>query len=309
LLAMDESDLSNKLDHIPQNYSILPKSTEAATIDGMFMDVSISIEKTEDASDILKESSASDVQASASFMFGSASVSHSHSKASNNVETSFLSQNMEIGFRVAKVSFDRGGWFNPSLFNMSKAFFHLADFKAGDGLNVAAIKNGTTVDKTKTLLPSFPTGFVIAKDITIKISDVTDVSKYSKTVEESSTQGSGGLFCFSVSGGSSSKSVAESSFSGHNGKDFYMRIPGPQILGYFQQFVEKDESAPYEAMFGQEEVNPLVAALNEFNEANTHLPDVQEVDAELKTMEKLIEKGNGVSSPVGTSQPVPADKN
>ena len=74
-----------------------------------------------------------------------------------------------------------------------------------------------------------------------------------------------------------------------------MRIPGPQILGYFQQFVEDDKSAPYEPMFGQTEVNPLVQALNEFNDANTHLPDVQEVDGEQKSLETMIEtrsKGN-----------------
>ena len=59
---------------------------------------------------------------------------------------------------------------------------------------------------------------------------------------------SGGIFGFRCSNAESAKSNSETAYSGTAGKYFYIRIPGPQILGWFQEPVAKDLSEPYQAL-------------------------------------------------------------
>lgn len=287
---------------LPKQYDLIPKKSEEAEIDGFFTDVVIKVSSGELDEKSKAASSSSQFSADVSVGFASASVDHQHATASNEIEKSFLSSDMEIGLRVAKVSFDRGGWFNPALFDMTNSFYHLAKLKAGAGFSKDEEKNNAAMAKyagEKTdfdyLMPSFPVAMVIAKDITIKVTSNESASKYSRKVESESTSASGGVFGFSVSGGKSSQSMAESSFHGHTDKSFYMRIPGPQILGYYQQFVKEDKSLPYEAMFNDKDKDkeeaPLMKALHEFDiQAKDQLPSVQEIEGAEKLAQSIAER-------------------
>lgn len=302
LTKIVKTQLKEELAKLPKHYDLIPKSSEEAEIDGFFNDITIKISHSETEEQIRSESESTEVHGSISLGFFSASASYSHSKASNSMESKFLSNDIEIGMRVAKVSFDRGGWFNPALFDMSKSFFHLAKLKAGAGFSKNEDKYRKAQNKLENsndydyMLPSFPVAMVIAKDITIKVTSEEDISTFSKEVESESMSGNAGLFCFSVSGGKSSSSMAESSFHGHDSKSFYIRIPGPQILGYYQQFVKDDESTHYSPMIkdGKED-SLLMKALHEFDlPPAEELPSIQEVTpAELDSMRKLIEKSGG----------------
>ena len=163
-----------------------------------------------------------------------------------------LNKKLEIGFRVKKVSIDRGGWFNPTIFKLSDNYYRLADIRVSKGLTKTDVHKASSAGmnsaaqlnelvtyeaevngehkKLSYVLPSFPTGFVIAKDITIRIQcDKTSAESSRKYMEQSDARG-GGIFGFRANSGSSSKSQSESAYFVSTSNFFYIRIPGPQIL-------------------------------------------------------------------------------
>ncbi len=257
---------------------VLPTTRENTEADGMFMDVVIKSNELEQSSAKDSQSTSSTTSWKVNLWFGSASGSRSSSSASSSQEDRFMSKEFEMGFRVAKVTFDRGGWFNPQLFRMSHAFYRLADLRAGAGLSVQDVQDATDLDaltsyrngskSLKYQLPAYPTAMIIAKDITIKIKSSESESRSNKSAMESSSSAGGGLFCFSASSSSQSKSAAESSFHGQKGEYFYIKIPGPQILGYFLQFVPEDNAAPYQPMWQDGKESAAAEAFRMFDELN-----------------------------------------
>lgn len=202
--------------------------------------------------------------------FWSAGGSHSTQSASESQKKLELNKRLEIGFRIKKVSIDRGGWFNPTIFKLSDNYYRLADIRVSKGLTKddirdasaagtntgARLKSLVTYDaevdgETKKLsyvLPAFPTGFVIAKDITIRIqSSQAESESNRKYMEQSDTRG-GGIFGFRASSASSSKSQSESAYLGSTANYFYIRIPGPQILGWFLELTPADNASPYQSL-------------------------------------------------------------
>lgn len=158
--------------------------------------------------------------------------SYENKEQGSDTKKDFWEQNsdmdLQIGLRVKKVSFDRGGWFNPTIFKMSKSYYHLTDMKR--------------------LLPSFPTGFVIAKDVTIKFKYGEQGSESCKQYLEVNNTSNGGILGFRCNNSNSSKGVNETAYSGTSDNYFYIRIPGPQIIGWFQQKTDDDISESYKAM-------------------------------------------------------------
>lgn len=256
----------------------LPKevSAEDAEIQGMFTDILLKISDSSSSSSTSSSSQASASKWGVSLWFASASGSSSQSSASSQQRSSFFSQEMEIGFRVAKVSFDRGGWFNPQIFKMSHAFSRLADTYVSPGLTVdrlanlnqgqlaALLKDGNGHSYT---LPAFPVAFVVAKDITIKVKKSSMTSAAAKSVVESASASSGGFLCFSASSSSSSKSSSESVMHGSHGEYYYIRIPGPQILGYFLQMVPQDNADRYVPSTDPNGKNPIIDAFKLYDAA------------------------------------------
>jgi hypothetical protein len=267
------------------------KQTEAdAEISGMFQDIVIKISNSSETSEQSLDTQAKSSKWGVSLWFASASGQSNSASATSSQRTEFFNQEIEIGFRVAKVSFDRGGWFNPQLFKMSHAFYHLADLRVAPGLSIDQIKdksqseidNLTKYDeigadgkptgrKNKHILPSFPVAMAIAKDITIKVKTTADKSTNAKSVVENSSASSGGFLCFSVSSASSSKNSSESTFHGHQGEFYYIRIPGPQVIGYFLQFVSQDNSTPYKPTFTDKNDSPIIKAFQLYDQASVLL--------------------------------------
>jgi hypothetical protein len=268
-----------------------PQTEEEAEISGMFQDILLKISDSEERGETLLEEEAQSSSWGVSTWFGSASGQSSSSSAKSAQSSSFFNQEIEIGFRVAKVSFDRGGWFNPQVFKMSHAFYRLADLRVSPGLNIEDVKknsqsqtelqaltqyqgdidsNGQT-ELTNYILPAFPVAMAIAKDITIKVKITKTNSASAKSVVESSSAAGGGFLCFSASSASSSKNSSESVFHGSHGEYYYIRIPGPQVIGYFLQFVPKDNSTPYEPTFTDKGDSPVIKALQLYDQAHALL--------------------------------------
>lgn len=164
---------------------------------------------------------------------------------------------MTIGLRVTKVTIDRGGWFNPGIFSMSKAFHHIAPgLKVNTGLNKDDIEEAFASgehDKVSKMrdhiqdskLANYPVAFLIAKDITIITENAESSSTDKKSSTESSSSGGGGWWASNGDNSGSAKSKSSSSTAASNNNRVVIKIPGPQIIGWFLQFTKKDESGDF----------------------------------------------------------------
>jgi hypothetical protein len=264
-----------------------PPTEEEAEISGMFQDIVLKISNSTQRDEQSLDTQANNTKWGVSLWFASASGQSSSSSAKATQRSSFFNQEIEIGFRVAKVSFDRGGWFNPQLFKMSHAFLRLADLRISPGITVDDVKNKSQTElkilteydeldsngnsdgkKDKYILPAFPVAMAIAKDITIKVKMTESTSESAKSVIENSSGASGGFLCFSVSSASSSKNSSEATFHGSHGEYYYIRIPGPQVIGYFLQFVPQDNSVPYTPLITPSGSSPVIDAFHLFDNAH-----------------------------------------
>ena len=95
------------------------------------------------------------------------------------------------------------------------------------------------------MLPAFPTGFVVAKDVTIRIQSSKEESESSRQYMENHEASGGGIFGFRHNSSNSSRSQSESAYFGSSANYFYIRIPGPQILGWFLELTPADNASPY----------------------------------------------------------------
>lgn len=246
-------------------------SEEDAELEGMFSDVVIKSSKSTSSTGGQSSSQSSASSTSINGWFASYKSSSSSSSASESHSSEFYNSEMEIGFRVAKVSFDRGSWFNPQFFKMNSAFTKLSDIKLSCGLTKEDVFTNSELfknynNKKEYILPAFPVALVIAKDITIKIKTTQSNSSAMNSIVESERASSGGFLCFSSSNASSSKNSSNIAMSGSEGDYFYIKVPGPQILGYYLQMVPSDQNvSPYEPIIKEDGSNEIMEALNGFN--------------------------------------------
>jgi hypothetical protein len=84
---------------------------------------------------------------------------------------------------------------------------------------------------------------------------------------ESSHSSSGGIFGFRTSTAGSSKSQSEAAYFGSTSNYFYIRIPGPQIIGWFLEFTPADSTSPYKQLDPTMYASEIKSLLNEMSEA------------------------------------------
>jgi hypothetical protein len=228
------------------NYQPLPTQMPAA---GEFFDVVLEFDSSSTYQASQLASSASQTSWNVDLFFGSAggSSSASSSSAASQVHTTDLS--IKLGFRATKVTIDRGGWFEPEAFSGTSEMYTLGDGLSSISYGTLAGTGQRAYDTLNAgVFPTYPVSFVIAKDVTMLI----DISKLDQTTRSAFAQAadseSGGCFCFSVSHSASSSSSSKAYFMAQSGTMVIIKIPGPQILGWFVDYVPTDMSVPYAAM-------------------------------------------------------------
>ncbi len=240
---------------------MISSSTDKAEDD--FMDVIIKCDEQGSFSANSSSSMASRSSTGIGGWFWSGMKQTSSSSATSGSSSTTLNKKLEIGFRAKKVAFNRGGWFNPNIFKLSKNYYRLTDSLISGGIRKAQVSNAKNQEALDNLtrykpsgqpdyesyaFPAFPTGFVIAKDITIRIESSKDESESTKSYMETNESSGGGIFCFRTNKSFSESRSSESAYFGSSDKYFYIRIPGPQILGWFLEFTAEDNSTPYESL-------------------------------------------------------------
>ncbi len=278
-------ELTSKLDKRPE-LPLLPRKRKISAEDAMFTDIVIDLSESEQRSAMTTTADSDQTSWNVGSFFASAGGQSHHSYAATDQEQAFFGKDMKIGFRVTKVSFDRGGWFNPQIFKMSHAFYRLIDVRAGAGVTKAQLNKVIKADPTtaseelhrlttyiddngktdvKYILPAYPVAMLVAKDITIRIKiDQSSSQALNEKMSDASSY-SGGCLGFSASHASSSSDSSQSTYHGQHGQHYYIRVPGPQILGYVLELVDKDQADPYKPSFQNGQDSPFVDALRYFD--------------------------------------------
>jgi len=188
------------------------------------------------------------------------STSGNKSSSSAGFHASETSQNVkvDVSFRASLVTVDRSGWFQPQFFDMSDAFMRASEHVRWsewpkDVTNSAeAIKRikssseGGAFDAGQSLLPAFPVGYILAKDVLVKISQSSSSNSIDTKTLSKQANAAGGVLCFSFSHASNSSSDSSHVHMEHRSDGLVLKIPGPQILGYIMQLAPRDQSRKYE---------------------------------------------------------------
>eukprot|EP00808_Paulinella_micropora_P003604 g72056.t1 len=190
-----------------------------------------------------------------------------------------MSQGSEfsIAFEAAKVTFDRGGWFKPEFLEHSDLFMKFGDKNISRGR--PEDDEWSDPDKMayyrQALLPTYPVAFILARDITIKITNTrkdtksdwaADSTFRSSVHAEGAGSGSGmfGFFGIGFTGGGSGQSASASNgFASAGGsqsgrvatkveKDaLIVKVAGAQIIMWVQNYIGADKAKTLKAREGR----------------------------------------------------------
>ncbi|KAI0050912.1 hypothetical protein FA95DRAFT_499075 [Auriscalpium vulgare] len=221
--------------------------------DARWMDISFttSVANKETVRDTSSTSSTSSWNVN--LWLGSASGDSTSSEAKATHSTKDEHVDVEISLRVSLVTVDRSGWFQPQFFDMSNSFMRASEnvrWSEWRGVKTAAelirrVKDTGAFDAGESLFPAFPVGYLIAKDILVKISsNEGDDASSAKALSEKASA-SGGVLCFSFSHASHSEGDSSSVSTQTMSNGLVVKVPGPQILGYMMQVTPRDATSEY----------------------------------------------------------------
>lgn len=187
---------------------------------------------------------------STSFFFGGGSGSSSSSSSTSTLDVAQASTEIEIGMRIMKVEMERP-WMDGSLFDQTAEFYHgnLTKISSAEPTDVKAATSaadGAAMLETANscLLPSWPTAFVVVKDVHIIFHDTRDTTKKMVSDLQSTANSGGGFFCFSCSSSSGSSENRQSASVTASSNSISVMIPAPQIIGWISELCPKDKCQP-----------------------------------------------------------------
>lgn len=199
---------------------------------GNWMSVTMTFEAGQTSSKSSMTASSSVTSDSVGLFLASESGSYSTSQSTSASQVTSDQLNIAIGMYCTKVTIDRGGWFDADILGDLAPFCHIDGSKISDG-------NGGGD------LPSYPVAFIVVKDVTIQVSKASSDQGAFASVASSASSTSGGFLCFNVSHSTSSRSSSKSFYSASSATDLVIKIPQPQILGWFLERVPADTAPQY----------------------------------------------------------------
>ncbi|MDE6519194.1 MAG: hypothetical protein K2K91_01880 [Ruminococcus sp.] len=295
LVGDDETDTDTDVD-----MNILP--TSKYDEDTTFTDIVFSSSEIKTLYQKNQNSTYSNLVGSIGNLFFNSSSSAEYSASSSKFVQEMYSEGFTIGMRVTKVTIDRGGWFDPSIFELSSSFMRLnPKILSGAGLTVNRILeaynstdnrydrgNYTEIQKLITtsggvryVLPAFPMSFIIVKDVVIKSSMKKFSDEHYKEFRNITANTTSHIFGIRMSGGCMTQSYMGYDKGSDGTVNFYMRIPGPQILGWFMELTAKDNASDYMSLSKSNYFTDIMAALKDYrkklNELNNNSVDDFEI--------------------------------
>lgn len=95
-------------------------------------------------------------------------------------------------------------------------------------------------------LPSFVSGLILCKDVTIKVSNMNLSSETDKRHFLEKSESSGGFLFFHYNRASEHQEDSSHATFNFANDGMIVKIPGPQILGYIQQLAPQDKSTKFD---------------------------------------------------------------
>lgn len=262
LLQQELTEISLILVGGAVNDSTAPASTvlpdKKDDLDSFFTDIILSKEMMSSEKNEADKQKYASIQGSMKQFFVNSTTSVEYSASSSKFVQELYNSNFEISMRVMKVSVDRGGWFDVGIFKNSKDYMRISNVEANQKF------------------PIYPTSFLIAKDVIIKSSNLKSSKENYEEFQKLLVNHSTNLFGFKISGSYGSQSYMKGDFEKEEGQTFVLKIPSPQIMGWFQERIPKDESSPYQSLAKSsyfkdimESIKMMRSDLNSSNNNNT----------------------------------------
>ena len=189
----------------------------------------------------------------------------SSSSSSESTFNSFCEDNdttISIGMNIAKVAIERE-WFNPGLFVLTKNMYSLSNgVKISEG-------DDSLSDQEKAaqnILPCYPTALVIARDVTIKITNTSSrASSYARSIS-SETSSSSSFFVFHSGDGTKTESTYNTSSSRFDGNTLTMKFATPQVIGVYLHAIAKDESTQYPTTLDNDDLSTITRFVDSYKD-------------------------------------------
>ncbi|CAE6498651.1 unnamed protein product [Rhizoctonia solani] len=159
---------------------------------------------------------------------------------------------LDISFRVSLVQADRGNWFQSEFMKHSNQYMQLpggerwakwpSDVQAPEEV-IDQIVQGKVGPKGN--LPALPIGYLVAKDILIKIHahERSGTTTKKNLVKQAAT--ASGILCFGFAPQASAHGNAGAMHISEHSDGIVFRLPEAQILGYLMQLTPPDLSLEY----------------------------------------------------------------
>lgn len=148
---------------------------------------------------------------------------------------------VQIGMSVAKVEIERD-WFNPGVFALSGDMYNVSSQKFSPEGSYSGFDQKRFSDMNKCIFPAYPTAFVVARDVTVKLSTSKAISEATSSAMEEHASSGGGFLFFSARKSSSSSSSSSSAHVQSSGNSVTIRFTDPQVLGYYMEATAPDKS-------------------------------------------------------------------
>lgn len=189
-----------------------------------------------------KTASSSSSTSGVNFLFCGYSSSSSESSDAFSDYTATDKCTVEIGMSVAKVSIGRD-WFNPGLFLLSGDMYNVSSLKiAPNDVSKTEFDDERLQHMADCVFPCFPTAFVVARDVTIKLTTEKSVSSKTAIAMEKHASKGGGFLFFIGSSSSSSSSSSSTAHVSSKSNSTTIRFTDPQVLGYYIEATPADNS-------------------------------------------------------------------
>lgn len=185
----------------------------------------------------------------------SSSSSSSFSSFCENKDTT-----ISIGMNIAKVAIERE-WFNPGLFVLTKNMYSLSNgVKISEG-----DKSLSDQEKAaKSILPCYPTALVIARDVTIKITNTSSQAHAYAYSASSETSSSSSFFVFHSGDGTKTESTYNTSSSRFDGDTLTMKFATPQVIGVYLHAIANDDSTPYPTTLDNNDLSTITRFVDSY---------------------------------------------
>lgn len=179
-----------------------------------------------------------------------ASAGGTTSRDGSQFASAFMKESgdIELAFLAAKVLINRP-WMRPEIFQSTAEYFRTVSTPLSPKTQVTREQLSGRANEGALLkllqensFPAYPVAALLVKDLSVKVKyDIAQTDRM-REYDRSVKSESGGFFCFSVSSTETTQSQRESVNSYCMGGELVTRIPSPQIIGYWVQFLPPDKS-------------------------------------------------------------------